>query len=388
MALRGDEPRLLGVAGIHLGDGDGEPHATAARLVRPDAFHARHAGGFDLPPDVRGAIGAAVIGIVVRRHRRYCAEQDRILPVHEGVDADHWLLLQSTGVVAGPLAERTFGDAVLRIDRAFECDLSVRRDRQPGLRPEDHLDRLAEQAARHVVFVLAVRHLDAGEREQQRMHAGDHRDRAALAALVVAAHQDVAVLALRAHHRGDAPVGIGLDAVGAVVDPARIRVLHDHHAAGADVRAAVELVPLRHRDLAKIDLGAGIHVLHDRPALHRRRRDRSCLGEIAPPVVDELDLGRFGRHAHRQRNALDAGEDVRCNAVTARIAGNLVEQHRLVVGRALVDIDDAADLLLAVRAAHLLQLARGLHLRQPVPQIRVRHIGLRLRVPRIKMEHI
>src|SRR5205085_4115836 len=119
MTLRGDEPRLLGVPGIHLGNRDRQPHAAAARLVRPDALHARHAGRLELPPDVRRTIGAAIVGIVVRRHRRYGAEQDRVLAVHERVNADDGLLLEAAGVIAGPFAERPLGDAIVRIDRAL-----------------------------------------------------------------------------------------------------------------------------------------------------------------------------------------------------------------------------------------------------------------------------
>src|SRR5256885_10998860 len=98
---------------------------------------------------------APIVRIVVRRHRRYGAEEDRILAVHERVDADDGLLLEAAGVIAGPFAERTLGDAVVRVDRALEGNLGIRRDRQPGLRPENHLDGLAEEAAGHVVLVLA-----------------------------------------------------------------------------------------------------------------------------------------------------------------------------------------------------------------------------------------
>ena len=55
--------------------------------------------------------------------------------------------------------------------------------------------------------------------------------------------------------------------------------------------------------------------------------------------------------------------------MAARIAGHLVEQHRLVADVALVDIDDAADLLLALGALDVLQFAGGAQLRDPGAQV-------------------
>ena len=187
VALRGDQPGLLGVAGVHLLDRDGEPEPAAAGLVRPHALHLGHAGGFELVPHRAGAIGAAIERVVVRRDAGDRAEQDRIVAMHEGLDADRGLLLQAAGVVAGPFAERAFVDQVVGMDEALEGDLRVRRDRQAGRGPVITSHRLAEQAAGRVVFVLAVRNFEAGDHEQRRMHAAHHRDRARLAALVIAA---------------------------------------------------------------------------------------------------------------------------------------------------------------------------------------------------------
>src|SRR5215475_3229242 len=100
------------------------------------------------------------------------------------------------------------------------------------------------------------------------MHAAHHRHRTFLPELLVAAHDEVAVLALRAHHGGDALV-MHLHPVGAVVYPASIRVAHDHHIAGADVVAPVVLVPLRRRNLEQIDVVATCDVLQHETAGHR-----------------------------------------------------------------------------------------------------------------------
>ncbi len=95
------------------------------------------------------------------------------------------------------------------------------------------------------------------------MHAADHRDRARFALLVIAAHDEIAVLALGAHDGGD--IGLmRLHAIGAVIHPARVAVLHHHHVAGADVIAAVQLMPFGHRDLEDVDVLAFADILEQR----------------------------------------------------------------------------------------------------------------------------
>ena len=118
------------------------------------------------------------------------------------------------------------------------------------------LDRLADQTAGGVVFVLAVRDFQTGDHEQSRVHAADHRDRARLAALVIAAPDQIAVLAFRTHHRRDIAL-VRLHPIGAVIDPAGIRIAHDHHVAGADVVAAVMFVP-RGTGILKMSMSAPV----------------------------------------------------------------------------------------------------------------------------------
>ena len=55
--------------------------------------------------------------------------------------------------------------------------------------------------------------------------------------------------------------------------------------------------------------------------------------------------------------------------MAARIARHVVEQHRLVADVALIDVDDAADLLLALGAGDVLQFAGGAQLRDPGAQV-------------------
>src|SRR6185437_15041593 len=125
------------MAAVLLLDRNGEPEPAAPGGVRPYALHLRDARRLELIPDGAGPVRAAIEGVVVRRDARNGAEQDRIVAHHHRFDADHRLLLQAAGVVAGPFAERSFVDPVVWMDEALERDLGVRRDRQSGLRPED-----------------------------------------------------------------------------------------------------------------------------------------------------------------------------------------------------------------------------------------------------------
>ena len=236
------------------------------------------------------------------------------------------------------------------MDEAFEGDLRIRRHRQAGLRHVDDLDRLAEDAAGGLKLVLAVGNLDAAQHDQRRMHAGDHRDRAGLAALVVFAHDDQAVLAGRHHHRRDVRL-MRLHAIGAVVDPAGIGILHHDEAGGADERPAVVLMPDRRRDLLDVDVLALQHVVEQRPAVDGFGRLRRRVLEIIAPPLDLLHLRDFRRQAERQVGARDRGEDVGDDAVTFGEAGHLVEHHRGIAHLAHIDVDDAADLFLGLGAA-------------------------------------
>ena len=227
----------------------------------------------------------------------------------------------------------------------------------------------ADQPAGHVVFVLAVGDFEPRDHEQRGMHAAHHRDRARLAALVIAALDQVAVLALGAHHGRDVRA-VRLHAIGAVVDPAGVGIAHDHHVAGADVVAAVVLVPARRRDLGDVDVLAGVDVLQERPGLDHRRA-----GCCAPPScsVRQYDTSSTAEpSAGRPSVRLMRRTEVRMFARMrwpCAIARNVVEQHRRVAHLAHVEIDDAADLLLALGARDLLHLAGGPQRLDPGAQV-------------------
>src|SRR5215469_957486 len=125
------------------------------------------------------------------------------------------------------------------------------------------------------------------------MHANYRRDRTGLAAFMIFAHDEIAVLALGAVN-GCYVTIMHLDPVGAVIDPAGIRVLHDHHAGGADEIAAVLFVPFRRRDAAQIELVAAKSIVLDRAACDSDRRNRFHLSHRAAPELNEIDIPAGG----------------------------------------------------------------------------------------------
>ena len=59
----------------------------------------------------------------------------------------------------------------------------------------------------------------------------------------------------------------------------------------------------------------------------------------------------------RDVDAANRRQDIGEDAVAARITGNVVEQDGLIADPALIDIDGAADLALALGAVDVLQFA-------------------------------
>ena len=171
----------------------------------------------------------------------------------------------AAGVIAGPLAERAFVDEIVRMTKPSNAISACAGIGRPVFGPANTSTGSPSRPAGGVVFVLAVGDFDAGHHEERRMHAAHDGDRARLSELVPAPHDQIAVLALRRHDRSDVPA-LRLHAVGAVIDPSGVGMPHHDHAAGADVMAAVVLVPFRRRDFQDVDVVAGREVLHHRAA--------------------------------------------------------------------------------------------------------------------------
>ena len=107
-----------------------------------------------------------------------------------------------------------------------------------------------------------------------------------------------------------------------------------------------------------------LDVLQERPDLHRRPAGWSArLLHVFAPIGDQLDLGAVGRHADRHIDAADRGENVREDAVAAADSPGCRRTAPPDCRSCAVDVDDAADLALALGAADLLHLARRRNLR-------------------------
>src|SRR5262249_58601903 len=90
--------------------------------------------------------------------------------------------------------------------------------------------------------------------------------------------------------------------VGAEVDPAAVRVAHDHNAVGADVATPILLVDLRHRELEQVDGRIAIDVLEDRPVLDLDRRDQPEAA-LHPVPVSLYENGLILRARKAQRTS-------------------------------------------------------------------------------------
>ena len=88
--------------------------------------------------------------------------------------------------------------------------------------------------------------------------------------------------------------------VSADVGPFAIGVLHNHHAASADVAAAVMLMPARRRELEQIDFVAAIDILRDRPAGNFDGLDRRLLAESFFPLANDIQASQLRVQTERQ----------------------------------------------------------------------------------------
>src|SRR4029434_1494656 len=155
--LRRDHTGLFDVTGIALLDGD-DGELPRSGLVRPDAANIRDAGFLQLFPHMRRARDRAQQSQCVRRPRRIRTRENRIVAVEDPLHADKRLEALRTGVVARPLAERSFFLQLTGSDFAFENNFRICRIRQTGDVTPDHLDRFPLEAAREVAFTAHSRY--------------------------------------------------------------------------------------------------------------------------------------------------------------------------------------------------------------------------------------
>src|SRR4051794_26185884 len=161
-------------------------HARTTDLVAPDLPDAGNAGIDHVLLDDGGAHYRAIARHLIRPgpHRRH-AEKDWIVAMIDRLDVDHRHLPHAARIVPGPFAERTLRLSLVGLDKTFEHDLGIGRDRQAGDLAAHHLGGAAAHAADDIELEGAVGRLDAPVEEGDRIAADHHGDRHALAALEV-----------------------------------------------------------------------------------------------------------------------------------------------------------------------------------------------------------
>ena len=179
---------------------------------------------------------------------------------------------------------------------------------------------------------------------------------------------DGAVMARR-HQHADRGLVVHHGAVGAGVEPVLLRVAGDAVGAGADVAAAVLLVPDRRGELGDVDGVAGQHVLEDRAVVDDLVRDRLLLLQVGlAEAVGQLPFGQVIGKAERHV-AADAGEHVEQHAEALGAARDVVEHHAGAVLGAQDRLGGEPDVLLPVRALDVAHLAEQLGAREPFAQV-------------------
>ncbi len=313
---------------VTLLDGDHRkrPGLTAVNEA-PNPFDFGDAGFLQLLPERRRT--ERYREVTRRRFERRRAEQDRIVAVVNALDLhDRRLADVGVGEIAGPFAEGTFFRHLCVFHRqniAFEHDLCVRRQRQTGGGAAHHRHRRTLEVTGKLKFIdiRRQRHL-RGEKNCGTLAQGDRR-RQRFAGVPGALKGEPAMLA-HVHLYRNMIFVLNHDSVSADVDRSRFKVFGDDAAACADVRPAVEIVPVGHRKLVQIDIlpdhlifqhGAAFQLI-DGHGLVRR--------ELFTPGIKIVDAVLFG-NAHRRTGAFASTKYVGNNPKSGGIILKIVEQE-------------------------------------------------------------
>ena len=201
-----------------------------------------------------------------------------------------------------------------------------------------------------------------------RIAAQHRRRRQRLAARERLVAMDAAVVA-GGHDHADGLLVVHLRAVGAGIEPVLLGIAGDGVGAGADIVAAVLLVPFRRRELGDVDVVAHHDVLQDRAIVDDLVRDDALLLQIGFAIgVAELPLGEMIGKAERHV-AARAGEHVQQQPEALGAARDVLEHDAGAVLRAQHRLGGEPDILLAVGALDGADLAQALGHREPFAQI-------------------
>src|SRR3954451_11211509 len=110
----------------------------------PDLWNSHR---LQLIPDRARAVRAAIERIVIGRDPGNGAEQNGIVAIEQGLDADRRLLQLAADVVTGPFPEWSLRHQVVWMCETFEGNLGIRGYRQAGARAGNNVDRFADEPA-------------------------------------------------------------------------------------------------------------------------------------------------------------------------------------------------------------------------------------------------
>src|SRR5262252_9217077 len=231
----------------------------------------------------------------------------------------------------------------------FEHDLGVRRDRKASQRPGMDLDRRTLDGAGELVFRLPRGQIFKAGDEQRRILAIDDRERTGLALLPVLLGDDGAVPAGMVELHGDLVPAVHLNTVDRGIDPAAVRVAHDHDRARADEGAAVVAVPERRGKFGEVDLIASDSVLQKGGVLHDGGRARLQRLALLHPGLERVERPQSRIDAECERSPLRMGGGVGEDAKAARKTLDAVEQKGRAIGPPRRHLGNGADLEARIR---------------------------------------
>src|ERR1700751_2016037 len=90
------------------------------------------------------------------------------------------------------------------------------------------------------------------------------------------------------------------DTVGSHIGPFFVRVFHNNQAAGADITAAIMLVPARRGKLEQVDLVAAFNVFGYRPMRNFYWLERFVRSELLLPSLNHLHAAQRRIQAERK----------------------------------------------------------------------------------------
>lgn len=205
--------------------------------------------------------------------------------------------------IAGEFGEGAFQlvSRGIELQHAFDDDLGGRRHMQIDGLAFDELDGRASNGAHHVIFAGSRRHRHAAAEIEARLPADHEGDRHLRGALLLPGG-DVMTDILRAVHQdGNLVLARHHAAIDADIHHAGVGVFTDAPCIGDEIASAIGAVPMRRRQLIKIDVLAFDDVFFHRAAGNDLGRHGA--GENAAADLHQLARMGVGGQTQHHRDA-------------------------------------------------------------------------------------